>query len=253
MRPLTLVCIVASFAGCELAVSLDHLQGGCPPKPGPTTVRVSAGSHAYCIDGTEVTNAHYAAFLAAHYSLAGSGAPGGCDQIADFTPVQDWPAMPGHDAFPVHEVTWCDAYAYCRWAGKRLCGQIGGGPLAQQYEVDATQSQWFAACSGGGKHMYPYGDTYDPNACGGKDAMSMLGIVGTHPSCVGGFSGLFDMSGSVWEWTDTCASDMADEFCHVRGGAYDSTQMELACSGPSRNWKRNSGANNIGLRCCFDL
>jgi len=44
----------------------------------------------------------------------------------------------------------------------------------------------------------------------------------------------------------------ATAFCDAMGGAFDSTQTELECVG-ERNWTRNAGAANIGIRCCLDL
>src|SRR5439155_10410827 len=136
----------------------------------------------------------------------------------------------------------------CAWAGKRLCGRIGGGALAVgPPEHDATQSQWFDACSMGGTLPYPYGDTFDANACSGP-----LGTVGARARCVGGYAGIYDMSGSVWEWNDACDSAKPDSFCHAYGGAFDSTAEELACGAAPRPWTRNAGAVNIGIRCCLD-
>jgi formylglycine-generating enzyme required for sulfatase activity len=65
------------------------------------------------------------------------------------------------------------------------------------------------------------------------------------------------MSGNVWEWTDTCSGAIppataATAFCDAMGGAFDSTETELECVG-ERNWARNAGAANIGIRCCLDL
>jgi hypothetical protein len=37
----------------------------------------------------------------------------------------------GSGNFPITNVDWCDAYAYCAGIGKRLCGKIGGGTLDQ--------------------------------------------------------------------------------------------------------------------------
>jgi formylglycine-generating enzyme required for sulfatase activity len=70
--------------------------------------------------------------------------------------------------------------------------------------------------------------------------------------CVGGYPGIYDMSGSVWEWNDVCAGTNPGDFCHVYGGAFDSMPSELACKG-ERNWTRTSTAQNIGFRCCEDL
>jgi formylglycine-generating enzyme required for sulfatase activity len=255
----------AATTACELAVPLDHFGDGCPPgRHGPTSVRIAtsnpaAHQGAYCIDATEVTNAQYQEFL-------GAGLPGGvvlpppCAGQKDFTPRDGAgnpvPFQPGQENFPVVQVNWCDAYAFCAWAGKRLCGQIGGGALAPgNTETNATLAQWYDACSKGGALAYPYGNTYNMTTCGGggAGAGSDIGPVEVRPGCVGGYPGIYDMSGSVWEWNDVCADNSATGFCHVYGGAFDSLMpAELACKG-ERNWSRDASADNIGIRCCEDL
>ena len=252
---LPLAAVVAVVSSCDLAVSLDGLEGGCPPTHGPSQAKVTSGSSPFCIDTTEVTNAQYEEFVAAGFALtaeAGTGIPDGCEQLTGTTPGGTWPYPPGEDDFPVTNVNWCQAYAYCEWAGKRLCGQIGGGSLAPTYFDDATFSQWLNACSQNGGLTYPYGQTFDSTTCGGQAAGSMIGNVASRPQCVGPVPGVFDMSGNVWEWTDTCGTGGATAFCDAMGGAFDSIQTELECVG-ERNWTRNAGANNIGIRCCLDL
>jgi formylglycine-generating enzyme required for sulfatase activity len=241
-----IAALVALLCGCEVAVNTSGLEGGCPR----ALVQVSAASGSYCIDATEVTNARYEQFIASGFTLASP--PAGCEGSTSTTPVDHWPPPPGYDRFPVAEVTWCQAYAFCAWAGERLCGQIGGGALAEVNSTDPTLSQWFAACSSGGSLQYPYGNTFDPNACGGQVVQSSIAEVGTHGGCVGGLPGIDDMSGNVWEWTDTCQNDQPGAFCHAVGGAFDSTATELQCTS-DRNWVRTSGAANIGFRCCLDL
>jgi formylglycine-generating enzyme required for sulfatase activity len=242
--------VVASLllSGCELAVSLAHFDDGCRPGRGPTAVRVPTSSGRYCIDSTEVTRADYQDFLTAVASSAPPPPPAGCEGVTDFTPKKDWPAAPGTETYPVSQIDWCAASTYCAWAGKRLCGRIGGGAIAVGTpEHDPTQSEWTDACTRGGTRPYPYGGAYDPNACTGD-----VGSVGARPGCVGGYDGLHDMSGNVWEWTNACDSNQPGSFCHASGGAFDSTPDEMACSGSPRAWTRTDGAANIGVRCCQD-
>jgi sulfatase modifying factor 1 len=243
------VVILLAASGCELAVSLAHFDDGCPPARGPAAVRIHAGSASYCIDSTEVTNAEYQDFLSAIGAAGPSGAPSvGCEQEPSLTPKENWPPAPGTETFPVVHVDWCQASAYCAWAGKRLCGRIGGGALAVGGpEHDAAQSQWFNACTMGGARAYPYGASFDMNACGGP-----LETVGARAQCIGGYPGIYDMNGSVWEWNDACDSAKPDSFCHAYGGAFDSTPEELACAVTPRPWTRSAGAANIGIRCCQD-
>ena len=138
-------------------------SAGCPVGKGPSMIQVGA----QCVDSTEVTNAHYAQFLAAKVTpQSTTKSPAHCSWNTTFTPSQGWPAT-GKDAYPVVYVDWCDALAYCQWAGKRLCGAVGGGALPYGDYADANKSQWLYACSGKGTKKYPYGDIYDGKACNG--------------------------------------------------------------------------------------
>jgi formylglycine-generating enzyme required for sulfatase activity len=248
---------LAAALGCEVAVPLDHLDDGCPPAPGPAQVRIATAN--YCIDSTEVTNAQYAQFQSQVALATANALPPECGAPSS-PPVGPYFALaaappPGSENLPVVQVNWCQAYGYCAWAGKRLCGQIGGGPLLQLNPVPMTQapqSQWLWACSAGGKRKYPYGATFDPLVCGGQVAGAILEPVATQPGCVGGYSGLFDMSGNVWEWVDSCGSNDPTALCTSFGGAFDATPTELACIG-FRWWGRMTGAANMGIRCCRDL
>ena len=225
--------------------------GGCPGSQGPPSVLVTSAQGSYCIDSTEVTNAQYGIFLKAGFQLPATNVPLFCEPEAgsmDYTPSV-WPAQPGTQSFPVIQVTWCQAYAYCAWAGKRLCGQIGGGSLAESNATNPTASQWFNACSAGGSLTYPYGNTFDAATCGGMVAGSQIANVKSPAACVGGLPGLYSMSGNVWEWIDACTNTNS---CYAMGGAFDGTSTDLACSG-IRPWQETAPATNIGFRCCADL
>jgi sulfatase modifying factor 1 len=252
------LALLGLVSGCDAAVNLSNLEGGCPPKRGATQVKVTSGSSPFCIDTTETTNAEYAQFVASSFTLPSAQVPTGCGGLLAPTP-STWPAPTGEDHFPVINVNWCQAYEYCAWAGKRLCGQIGGGALAPTNRANPQFSQWNNACSGGTR-VYPYGQTFDANACGGEvaGATSSLQNVSSRATCVGSVPGLYDMSGSVWEWTDACdapaaGADPAGVFCDTMGGAFDSMQTaDLQCSG-ERGWTRSAPAGNVGIRCCLDL
>ncbi len=266
-RGVLVFSLASTLVACELAIKTNDLEGGCPGHlPGPALVKVpvlaandagqaTSASGAYCVDSTEVTNAHYKAFVDAQSldAQAQFDRPG-CAAATSYLPDQSgWPE-PGSDDLPVVQVNWCQAAQYCSWAGKRLCGRIGGGPLLDEFTFDASVSQWFNACSRGGVLPFPYGDTFDPAICWGP-GHAWPNYVAKQRGCEGGFPGLFDMSGNVWEWTDTCGVPGGDmDFCRAFGGAFDSSPPdEFACGIQFRAWTRTAGAANIGFRCCKDL
>ena len=252
-------------------------SGGSPPKTcpinlaGPLMVEVpKTGGDFFCMDRTEVTNAQYATFLATNPAGTNLAA---CTNDASLNPdVSNAcatelgrydPAV--RPQVPVSCVDWCDAYTYCAWAGKRLCGAIAGGANPPASFADAEASQWFRACSKAGTQKFPYGNTYQSQFCVGLDNS------GTHPSdvtseaaCQGGYNGLYDLSGNVAEWENSCsAATGLSDACLTRGGSIQSVESvppSLLCNDSALNdttpmpasAQRSTHDELIGFRCCYD-
>jgi len=231
---------------------------GCPPgKGGPGLVR--AGT--FCIDATEVTNQQYAAFLSAKGTDT-SGQPAACKWNSSYVPSTEevvWPYLKGRENYPVGNVDWCDAYMFCQWAGKRLCGKAGGGRLTTVDAAAGITGQWFNACTGGGRLNYPYGMNLQRAACNidaPTDAAMYVEEVKRRPACEGGYPGLFDMGGNLEEWVDACDKDTgATDDCAVAGSASYTgalTPEDLSCHGSVFGQPRNTRYYLLGFRCCAD-
>jgi formylglycine-generating enzyme required for sulfatase activity len=214
----------------------------------------------FSIDATEVTRGQYADFLGSAPSIL-TQARRCSEWNGDFMPTYAWPPAADESDLPVVGVDWCDAYAFCLWAGQRLCGRIGGGPLGFDEFDDATKSQWYWACSLGGLRDYPYGDGYDGAACNGYDLRRGTSTpVGSLSGCRSNEYAVFDLSGNVQEWEDACADSadpslpsQSDEVeCRLRGGTFgENDKLYLRCQAPERvgTW-RHATSTAIGFRCC---
>jgi formylglycine-generating enzyme required for sulfatase activity len=230
---------------------------GCPEQM--VAISDPAGGQ-YCVDSFEVTNAQYAAFLAHTGSQQLRAQPASCSWNNTFQPYAANASCEGrydpagHGDMPVVCVDWCDAHAYCQWAGKRLCGRIGGGANPYNDLLNANEDQWYRACSAAGTRYYPYGNSYEAAACNGPDYGSGAPIaVGTATACVASTPGLYDMSGNVGEWEDVCDANAGTyDDCSIKGGQFDSSTSGLMrCDSISLS-TRVSAQADVGFRCCWD-
>jgi formylglycine-generating enzyme required for sulfatase activity len=205
----------------------------------------------FAIESREVSKRDYEAFLDANPDPALQ--PSACAWNSSFVPTDEWPPAADTD-HPVVFVDWCDARAYCDWAGRRLCGRIGGGSNDFADYANPYQSEWMWSCSEEGTRTFAWGSTYNGSACNGLDygAGSTL-PVGSLSTCEGGLPGLFDMGGNVWEWEDSCQADSgAGDLCRRRGGSAWSDESLISCNIGGYD-TRDTVFKYVGIRCCDDL
>jgi formylglycine-generating enzyme required for sulfatase activity len=236
----------------------------CTGKPLPQGLRVGSTSNSFCIDTTEVSNLQYDLFL--NGKVDPKTQPSVCAWNASFE--RERPDGGGDPNAPAVGVDWCDALAYCTWAGKSLCGKVENGkktgPVTPEGLSDYTSHQWMLACSAEGRLRYPYGGLHDPGKCnlGDLDAGHPL-PVGTAPGCIGGYQGLHDLVGNVWEWFDgPCKGGAlevdggdggpASDSCILKGGSYADFGAAVDCRYESGAVRRDLRGSNVGIRCCAD-
>jgi formylglycine-generating enzyme required for sulfatase activity len=200
-------------------------------KPGKR-VKVAA----FRIDRHEVTNRQFAAFVAAtgyrtEAEIQGAGAvfvvPSHLDGLADaaqwwkLTKGAFWrsPAGPGSGIAgrmddPVVQVTYADAQAYARWAGRDLPDEAQWERAARGAQAGtAPPSSW--AYDGQGR---PIANTWQgafPVADAGEDGYRGLAPVGCFKP---NDFGLYDMIGNAWEWTSQAQAGGSSRI--VKGGSF---------------------------------
>jgi iron(II)-dependent oxidoreductase len=210
--------------------------------------RVSLGGF-YYMDVYEVTNRLFARFV----RESGNVMP-----------------APHHEEYqvdhPVVSVSWDEAAAYCRWAGKRL----------------PTEAEWEYAARAGTETSYWWGEGLPAQVTANladetfKDEFPGRAVMSGYQdgyitaASVGSFApnpwGLQDMLGNVWEWT----ADWYDPIYYhkspvrnpqgpsrgvnrvVRGGSWAAAPHDARCAVRVGCHPQGRG-NDVGFRCVQDL
>lgn len=144
----------------------------------------------FFMDVHPTTNADYGRFVAS----TGHPAP------QHWTHGRPPPALDDH---PVVFVTWHDATAYARWAGKAL----------------PSSRQWEKAARGTRGDVYPWGHQPTPAKCNVREGdVRATTPVHRYHSGVSPY-GVYDLCGNVWEW---CSSGTARGRYELKGSAFTS-------------------------------
>lgn len=140
------------------------------------------------------------------------------------------------DNFPVVGVSWYEADAFCKWAGGRL----------------PDKREWEAAARGPNGLEFPWGNKWNKEKCNNLDTgLRRTSPVGLFPSGRSKDSGLEDMSGNVWEWTDSWY-DRNKKSRVVRGGSWYDLYGSILRSA-FRNYRFPEFRNYfVGFRCLQD-
>ena len=169
--------------------------------------------HEFWIDKTPVTNREFARFVeATGYKTTAEQTGIGCANITgewNDTEGADWqhPGGPGTDIqdkgnHPAVQVSWGDAMAYAKWAGKRL----------------PTEKEWEKAARGMDGREYPWGNQRPTRElCNFNKHEGRTTSVGKYSPQGDSPYGCVDMSGNIWEWT---VSDDGSGGKVLRGGGW---------------------------------
>ena len=110
----------------------------------------------------------------------------------------------GEEDLPVTYVSYEDAKAYAKWAGKRL----------------PTEKEWQYAAQAGDGRRYPWGDTMDSTKC--NVGNGILDPVGKYPQGANPL-GIEELVGSVWQMTGDWYRSGITSFIMLKGSPYFKT------------------------------
>jgi len=247
--------------GTKVRMNIEHQRRecGCYPDPGTPADFAETFSwgnfhsamirHVYSVDvpsflvdEAAVTNAQFKAFLdATNYRPKYE-----TNFLAHWHDGQMPVELAEH---PVVYIDLDDARAYAKWAGKRL----------------PTEPEWQLAAQGTDGRLWSWGGEMDIN---NPDPLRVNTTGGTIPvrSLPDGRSpyGCYQMSGNVYEWTESQRDDGHTRFVMIRGGSFFQAKGSgwYMDGGPRPNnhhakfllmWSGLDRCDTIGFRCVKDV
>ena len=252
------MCLVP---GEKIEMDIEHVRRecGCYPDPGtPSDVAEAflwgqdfqtplkhdyhVEVHTFMIDEAAVTNAEFKKFLTATRYRP--------KHTENF--LAHWPNGQMPEALAEHPVVYVDlddARAYAQWAGKRL----------------PTEAEWQLAAQGTDGRLWPWGgsmkiDQPDPtrvNTTGGTIPVKSLPDSRSPYGC-------YQMSGNVYEWTESERDDGHTRFAIIRGGSFFQAKGSVwyvdggprPCNHHAKfilMWPGLDRCATIGFRCVKDV
>jgi len=218
------------------------------------------------ISATEVTISQFRKFVEATEYVTeaerhGFGDSSGTvlnDKVTDVQRQKNWRA-PGYavdDDFPVAQISWNDAVAYCRWLSEHE---------KSSYRLP-TEAEWEYACRAGTMMQYSFGD--DDSRLRKYGWPIENSVILAHPvgSLLPNSFGLFDMHGNLYEWchdrfdakwysvspTDDPQGPPDGTARVLRGGSMHNGPLQ--CRSASRYSNQPTGRfNDCGFRVVQDL
>jgi formylglycine-generating enzyme required for sulfatase activity len=194
---------------------------------------------AYYIDKYEVTNARYKACVDA----------GGCRSMenVDSATRSFYYGDAAYDNYPVININWDQANAFCVWAGKRL----------------PTEAEWQKAARGSSDTgKYPWGDDDPSRILLNHDfKIGDTTAVGSYPDGASPY-GVMDMAGNVREWLNDWYQEdyysvspdsnpqgpARGNYRMLQGGSWSNGDYNVRLA---RRGNNHTGywSNNVGFRC----
>ena len=193
----------------------------------------------YWIDKTEVTNKQYQLCIEA----------GGCSKLS----ITSSPTRPDYFTnviyadYPVIWVSWDQASAYCKWAGRRL----------------PSENEWEKAARGVDVRLYPWGNDPPNNTLLNYDLLvGDTTKVGSYPNGASPYSAL-DMSGNVIEWVEdfyyssyfpllynpTVPPPLLVGIHALRSSSWAARKAEVRVAVRHFSHRPDGTYNNVGFRC----
>jgi iron(II)-dependent oxidoreductase len=272
--------IAETMSAADLQVALDQLRKSMAPVPAgevgiddwriglgllseEDTLPMRASVAEFWIDRHQVTNEQYLSFVASGgYGNAAFWHDEVTEHRALFVDRTGKPGprywrrgqfIEGQATHPVVGVSWYEAAAYARWAGKRL-------PTGPEW-VRAASLPIQAGQNAAAQRRYPWGESLDRRAAhlwGTEPAGATCSVFeygdGATPH------GVHQLIGNVWEWSESDLSacqidervELPEPLKALRGGAFDTYFDCQATTQFQSGDQPLARRHNIGFRCVIN-